>query len=515
MERGLSNTKKEPHPCGRGSGTMQDRLVGDALCHHGGGDLQEAGAVCTDHQVALGTGSDGSVVGSVEDALHDALQLGIDFLEGPAQALGVLAHLQAGGGHAAGVGSLCGSVQDTVGQVDLDGLGRAGHICALADNGAAVLDQSLSGLLVDLVLGRAGQGDVAGDSPDLGAVGNVGYTGVGLGILLDAAAADFLQLLDVSQINAVGVVDVAVGIGHGNDLCAQRLSLLAGIDSNIAGAGDDHGLALKAVVAHTLQSLGGEVAQAVAGGLGTGQRAAEGQALAGEHTALEAVGQALVLAEHVANLAAADTDITGGAVHELADVAVQLGHKALTETHDFHVALAMGVKVRAAFAAAHGQGGQAVLEGLLKAQELQDALVDRGMEAQAALVGADGAVELDAVAAVHLDLALIIDPGHTEGDDALGLDQTLDQASLLVLGMLLHHGLDALQHLADSLQELRLIGIALCKAIVNALQVFIRQHNRILLFPLFTLALPTITERFIIIKLCAAIYNRGNRKMFQ
>ena len=134
-------------------------------------------------------------------------------------------------------------------------------------------------------------------------------------------------------------------------------------------------------------------------------------------------------------------------------------------------------------AAAHGQGGQAVLEGLLEAEELQDALIDRRMEAQAALVGADGAVELDAVAAVHLDLALIIDPGHTEGDDALGLDQTLDQAGLLVLGMLLHHGLDALQHLADSLQELRLIGIALCKAIVNALQVFIRQHNRILLFP--------------------------------
>ena len=86
-------------------------------------------------------------------------------------------------------------------------------------------------------------------------------------------------------------------------------------------------------------------------------------------------------------------------------MAVQLGHKTLAEAHDFHVALAVGVKVRAALAAAHGQGGQAVLEGLLKAQKLQDALVDRGMEAQAALVGADGAVELDAVAAVHLDLA--------------------------------------------------------------------------------------------------------------
>src|SRR5699024_2079295 len=202
---------------------------------------------------------------------------------------------------------------------------------------------------------------------------------------------------------------------------------------------------------------------------GADQRAAEGQALAGEHTALEAVGQALVLAEHIAHLAAADADVTGGAVHKLADVAVQLGHEALAEAHDFHVALALGVKVRAALAAAHGQGGQAVLEDLLETQELQDALVDRGVEAQAALVGADGAVELNAVAAVDLHLALIVHPGHTEGDDPLGLDQTLDQAGLLVLGVLFHQGLDALQHLLHSLQELRLVGVALGQTVVDAL----------------------------------------------
>ena len=419
----------------------------------------------------------------MEDALHDALQLGIHFLKAPAQALGVLAHLQTGGSHAAGVGSLCGSVQDAVGQVDLDGLRGAGHVSALADHGAAALHQSLSGLLVDLVLGCAGQGDVAGDSPDLGAVSNIGRILVGLGIFLDAAAADFLQVLDVGQVDAVGVVDIAVGVGHGDDLGTQLGSLLTGVDSDIAGAGDDHGLALEAVVAHALQSLSGEVAQAVAGSLGAGQRTTKGQALAGEHTALEAVGQALVLAKHVADLAAADTDITGGAVHELADVAVQLGHEALAEAHDFHVALAVGVEVRAALAAAHGQGGQAVLEGLLKAEELQDALIDRGMEAQAALVGADGAVELDTVAAVDLNLARIIDPRHTEGDDALRLDQTLDEAGLLVLGVLLHDGLDALQNLADSLQEFGLVCIALSQTIINTFQVFIRQHNRILLFP--------------------------------
>jgi hypothetical protein len=36
-------------------------------------------------------------------------------------------------------------------------------------------------------------------------------------------------------------------------------------------------------------------------------------------------------------------------------VAIQLGHKALAETHDLGVGLALGVEVGAALAAAHGQ----------------------------------------------------------------------------------------------------------------------------------------------------------------
>ena len=68
----------------------------------------------------------------------------------------------------------------------------------------------------------------------------------------------------------------------------------------------------------------------------------------------------------------------------------ELGHEALAEAHDLSVGLALGVKVGAALAAAHGQGGQSVLEDLLKAQELDDGQVDVLAEPQAALVGADG-----------------------------------------------------------------------------------------------------------------------------
>ena len=76
------------------------------------------------------------------------------------------------------------------------------------------------------------------------------------------------------------------------------------------------------------------------------------------------------------------------------------------------------------------------------------------MEAQAALVRADGAVELHAVAEVHLHLALVIDPGHAERDDALGFYEALDELGLLELGVLVIDLFNAHEHLAHGLQVL-------------------------------------------------------------
>ena len=50
------------------------------------------------------------------------------------------------------------------------------------------------------------------------------------------------------------------------------------------------------------------------------------------------------------------------------------------------------------------------LKHLLEGQELQHAEVDRGVETQAALVRPDRAVHLDAIAAVDLDLSLVVRP---------------------------------------------------------------------------------------------------------
>ncbi|MNQ98096.1 hypothetical protein D3C85_1137700 [compost metagenome] len=145
-------------------------------------------------------------------------------------------------------------------------------------------------------------------------------------------------------------------------------------------------------------------------------------------------------------------------------MAVQLAHEGLAEAHHLGVALALGVEVRAALAAAHGQRGQGILEDLLEGQELQDAEVDRRVEAQAALVRADGAVHLDAEAAIDLHLALIVDPGNTEGHCPLRLAHTLENARLQVMRVGLEERPEAAQDLFDRLVEFRLVRVAFFQA---------------------------------------------------
>src|SRR5699024_1113456 len=122
--------------------------------------------------------------------------------------------------------------------------------------------------------------------------------------------------------------------------------------------------------------------------------AAPSGALAGEHAGLVLVGDALVLAEQVADLATAHADVPGGDVPGLTDVAVQLGHEGLAEPHHFGIRLALRVEVATALAAADGHAGQGVLEDLLEAADLHGAQRDGRVEPQAALVRAERGVEL-------------------------------------------------------------------------------------------------------------------------
>jgi hypothetical protein len=110
------------------------------------------------------------------------------------------------------------------------------------------------------------------------------------------------------------------------------------------------------------------------------------------------------------------------------DVARQFGHEALTEAHHFVVALALRIEIRSAFAAAHHQRRERVLEDLFEGEKLEDAEVDRRVEPQPALVGAECAVHFDAESAIDLDAALVILPRHSKHDHALGLDHAFENA---------------------------------------------------------------------------------------
>ncbi|MDT4836454.1 hypothetical protein FQZ97_701520 [compost metagenome] len=254
----------------------------------------------------------------------------------------------------------------------------------------------------------------------------------------------------------------AFGVGQGDHLAAQLHDLLRRVLGDVAGAGNRHPLAVEAA-ADALEHLLGEIHATEAGGLGANQAAAIGQALAGQDRG-EFVGQALVLAEEEADLAGADADITGRHVQVGTDMAVQLAHEGLAETHHFGVALALGVEVRAALAATHGQRGQGILEHLLEGEELQHAQVHGRMEAQAALVGTDGAAHLHAEATVDADPSLIVDPRHTEQDGTLRLDDPFDDAGLQVMRIGFQEGPQAAQHLFHGLMELGLVGITLLQA---------------------------------------------------
>ena len=139
---------------------------------------------------------------------------------------------------------------------------------------------------------------------------------------------------------------------------------------------------------------------------------------------------------------------------------LKLGHERLAELHHFVVRTAFGIEVRTAFAAAHGQGRQAVLEGLFEGEELEDREIDRRMEADAALVGADGAVHLYAIAAVDFDFAFVVEPRHAENDDAFGFGDALQNFHFLQYGARHDVGCQRFGHLADSLMEFRLVGVA-------------------------------------------------------
>ncbi|CRH63894.1 Uncharacterised protein [Chlamydia trachomatis] len=148
-------------------------------------------------------------------------------------------------------------------------------------------------------------------------------------------------------------------------------------------------------------------------------------------------------------------------------MAVELSHEGLAETHDLSIGLALRVEVGATLATTNRQASQGVLEDLFEAKELNDRQVDGRVEAQTALVRADRGVELNAVAAVHLDLAVAVHPGDTEHDLAFRFDNAFEDLKVSVFRLAFGKRSNRQQDLVNGLVEFGLARVAGNNGLVN------------------------------------------------
>ena len=99
------------------------------------------------------------------------------------------------------------------------------------------------------------------------------------------------------------------------------------------------------------------------------------------------------------------------------------------------------------------------------------------MEAKASLIGTYRAVELHSIADIDLHLTLVVNPRHTESDDALGLYDALYDFSFLELRVLVIDIFDAVQNFANRLKVLSLAWMLL----LQALHDFLNVHDMLVL----------------------------------
>ncbi len=135
------------------------------MCQHGIGHFHKAGDVGAVDIIHEAAAFMPVLQAGFVDIGHDVVKVLVHFFGRPRHAQRVLAHFQAGSGHAAGVAGFARRIEDLrlhKGVYRGDG---AGHIRAFGHADAAVTQEHGRIGFVELVLGGAGQGDVAGHMP--------------------------------------------------------------------------------------------------------------------------------------------------------------------------------------------------------------------------------------------------------------------------------------------------------------------------------------------------------------
>ena len=390
------------------------------------------------------------------NVFHNAVQFCIDFFPRPRIAHGILTHFKARYGNAAGIGRFARCKQHAFLLENGNGIRRTRHIGAFGNQLHAVCDKGTRIVDRQFVLRRARESAIDAYRPRTLTRAIFGIR-ICFNVFAYAAALNVFKVLykrKLFGVYAVFIVNKARRIRHRKRFCPALNKFLHGKLRNVTASRNGTAQAFKRFVFDG-EHIRGKVNQAVAGCFGTDERAAVRAALSGKH-ARKFVAYALVLAEHIADFAGAHPDIACRHVRVGADVAIQFGHKRLTKTHNFAVAFPVRIKIGTALCAAHGQRRQAVFKSLFEAQKLQYAQIDGRMEADAAFIRADRSVKLNAVAPVHLNRALVVDPRNTEYNGAVGFDTALQNSVPFEFRHLFGNDFQRFKHFANRLQKFRL-----------------------------------------------------------
>ena len=93
------------------------------------------------------------------------------------------------------------------------------------------------------------------------------------------------------------------------------------------------------------------------------------------------------------------------------------------------------------------------------------------MKTETALVRSDGAVELNAVTFVYMNLTVVVYPGNTEHNGALGLDKSFEQCTLLIFGMSFHDRGEGFENLCGCLVKFLFAGVFGFELFKNSLRI--------------------------------------------
>jgi len=100
------------------------------------------------------------------------------------------------------------------------------------------------------------------------------------------------------------------------------------------------------------------------------------------------------------------------------------------------------------------------------------------MKSETALIRTYSRVELNPVAAVDLNLSVVVNPGDTELNESFGLNYTVDNARLDYIGALFNDRLEGFEDLADSLKKFGLIGITLANGVIDTLKILAFEFHK-------------------------------------